>query len=272
MPGRRGCRQQRQNLANDPSNKPRGSGVSEAHISELWLVAWRHLRSAIFCVGLVFLGACQALSESPTPAVPTAPMPIAPPAAQATHYAIRADLSDVRFLVYRAGRLADLGHNHVVQAKTITAEIYLATDFKRSNFSLVIPVTDFRVDAPEARSVEGEEFVKLPTAEAIAGTIKNMLGSNVLDAAHYPQIGIRSVSLVGPGWAPDVTVRIKLRGVERDITVPVAVDYRDDRLAVTAVFQVNQTDFGITPLSVLGGALQVANAIRVRIRIVAQKV
>jgi hypothetical protein len=117
----------------------------------------------MFCAGLVLLGACHALSESPAPAVPTAPIPpIAPPAAQAPHYAIRSDISDVRFLVYRAGRLAALGHNQVVQAKTITGEIYLATDFQRSSFWLVIPVTDFQVDAPEARFVEGEQFVKLP--------------------------------------------------------------------------------------------------------------
>jgi polyisoprenoid-binding protein YceI len=204
--------------------------------------------------------------------VPTAPpLPAAPPTTQATRYSIRSDLSDVRFLVYRAGRLATLAHNHVVQPKTIRGEIYLATDFQRSSFSLVIPVTDFQVDAAEPRSVEGEEFATPPDAEAIAGTTNNMLGDAVLDATRYPQIDVKSVGLIGPAWAPDVTIRIKLRGVERDITVPLAIDYRDDQLAVTAVFAINQTDFGITPLSILGGALQVANTVRVRLHIVAQK-
>ncbi|MCK7501930.1 MAG: YceI family protein [Comamonadaceae bacterium] len=69
-----------------------------------------------------------------------------------------------------------------------------------------------------------------------------------------------------------MTLRIKLRGVERDITVPVAIDHRDGQLAVTAVFEIKQTDFGITPLSVLGGALQVADTVRVRMRVVAQRV
>jgi hypothetical protein len=180
-------------------------------------------------------------------------------------------LSDVRFLVFRAGRLANLGHHHVVQAKTVTGDIYLAADFHRSSFALVIPVADFQVDAAAARSVEGDEFAKLPDAEAIAGTTRNMLDNNVLDATRYPQIDIRSVGLAGPAWAPDITLRVKLRGVERDLTVPVALDTRDDQLAVTAVFEIKQTDFGITPLSVLGGALQVADAIKVRMRIVARK-
>jgi len=47
--------------------------------------------------------------------------------------------------------------------------------------------------------------------------------------------------------------------------------YRGDQLTVTAVFDLDQTDFGMTPLSLLGGALQVANRTRVRLRIVAEK-
>ncbi|MGB7992121.1 MAG: hypothetical protein WCF44_22175, partial [Candidatus Methylophosphatis roskildensis] len=72
-------------------------------------------------------------------------------------------------------------------------------------------------------------------------------------------------------WAPDVTLRIRLKGVERDITVPVAIQYANDRLEAITVFEVKQTDFSISPLSILGGALQVADAIRVRMRIVAEK-
>ena len=177
----------------------------------------------------------------------------------------------MRFLVYRAGPLAARGHNHVVQAKTITGDIALAPDFQRSTFSMVIPVVDFLVDAADARMVEGEEFAKLPAPEFIESTTRNMLGSRVLDATQFPQIEIRTVALIGPSWVPDVTIRIRLKGVERDITVPVAIDYADDRLVATTVFEVKQTDFSISPLSILGGALQVADAIRVRMRIVAQK-
>jgi YceI-like protein len=246
--------------------------VSETQILNLRCAAWRRLGSMALFTGLLFLGACQTPSGSPPPAVPTEPaLPTAPPAAKATHYSIRAELSDVRFLVYRAGSLTKLSHSHVVQPKTITGDIYLATDFHRSTFSLVIPVADFKVDGAEARSVEGDEFAILPDADAIASTTRNMLGKDVLDAANHPRIDIRSVRLVGPAWAPDVTLRIKLRGVEHDLTVPVAIDHREDQIAVTAVFNINQTDFGITPLSVLGGALQVANTVRVRMRIVAKK-
>lgn len=227
-------------------------------------------RCAVVCATLVLLGACGTPSAPRPPvAVPAAAPPEA--AAQAVRYAIRSDLSDVRLLVYRAGPLAARGHNHVVQAKTIRGEIALAEDFQRSTFSLVMPVSDFLVDAAEARSVEGEEFAKMPSADFIEGTTRNMLGARVLDAAQFPQIEVRSVGLVGPSWGPDVTVRIRLHGVERDVTMPVAIDVADPRLVATAVFEIKQSDFGITPLSILGGALQVGDIVRVRMRIVAQK-
>lgn len=185
-------------------------------------------------------------------------------------YAIRSELSDVRFLVYRAGPLAARGHNHVVQARTITGEIALAPEFQRSTFSIVMPVADFLVDAADLRSVEGDEFAKMPGADLIEGTTRNMLGAKVLDAQQFPQIEIRSVGLVGPAWGPDVTIRIRLHGVEHDLRVPVAIDVTDQRLTATAVFDIKQSDFGITPLSILGGALQVGDVVRVRMRIVAQ--
>lgn len=226
--------------------------------------------SAVLYACVAILAACQIPSESRVPTAPTKPvLPAAP--AQATRYTIRSDLSDVRFLVYRAGPLAARGHNHVVQAKTITGEIALSPDFQRSTFSIVMPVADFIVDSAEARMVEGEEFAKLPPPEFIEGTTRNMMGSKVLDAAQFPEIEIRTVDVIGPSWAPDVTLRIRLKGVERDMTVPVAIQYANNRLEAITVFEVKQTDFGISPLSILGGALQVADAIRVRMRIVAEK-
>lgn len=55
------------------------------------------------------------------------------------------------------------------------------------------------------------------------------------------------------------------------MTVPTAIERNGEQLVVTALFSVNQSDFGITPLSGLGGAVRVANTLRVRMRLVARK-
>ena len=107
--------------------------------------------------------------------------------------------------------------------------------------------------------------------EAIAGTARNMLGEKVLDAARFPTIEIGSVALNGPARGMDVTARIRLHGVEREIVVPTAVENSGNTLVMTAFCSINQTDFGITPMSVLGGGLQVADTVKVQMRLVAGK-
>lgn len=232
----------------------------------------RHLAVLALSLGLLFLAGCQTTPKPPStaPAASRAAPLIAIPE-NAVRYEIRPDLSDIRFLVFRAGALAKLGHNHVVQAKNIEGEVYLAPDIHQSRFFIRMPVKDFQVDAVGTRVDEGEEFLAQPDDEAIAGTTRNMLGEKVLDAARYPTIEIASVAMTGPAWGIDITVRIRLHGVERELIVPTAIEYNGDKLAATAFFSIKQTDFGIAPMQVLGGAVQVADTIRIRMRIVAAK-
>jgi polyisoprenoid-binding protein YceI len=222
---------------------------------------------------LPLLVSCQTPVPGPTAspvAKPKTPSALGVPApVTAARYRIRSDLSDVRFLVYRAGPLAQLGHNHVIQAGSIRGEVQLTPEFKASTLHLTLPVADFQVDNSRARREEGTDFAAEPNEEAIAGTRRNMLGDKVLDAARYAEVAIESTMITGPAWEPDITLRIQLHGVEKEVTVPVALSTAPDQLIATASFSIRQSDFDIKPLSVLGGGLQVADAVRIRLRLVA---
>lgn len=230
----------------------------------------RRLATLTVGFGLLWLAGCQTSPDYPsgTPRTSRA-KPVDAPAGTRVHYEIRPELSDIRFLVFRAGPLAKLGHNHVVQAKNIRGEVLLAADIRQSSFFIELPVKDFQVDATAARLDEGGEFLPPPDDEAIAGTFRNMVGAKTLDAAQYPTIEIQSVGLNGPAWGMDITLRIKMRGVERDVVVPTAIEKSSDQIVVTAFFSIKQSDFGIAPMSVLGGSMQVDDAVRVRLRVVA---
>ncbi len=232
----------------------------------------RRVASLCLGLGLLWLAGCQTSPEYPS-GTPRASrvLPLEAPAGTRVRYEILPELSDIRFLVFRAGPLAKLGHNHVVQAKNIRGEILLAADIRQSSFSIEMPVKDFLVDADGARLDEGEAFLPQPDGEAIAGTARNMLGEKTLDAGKYPTIEIQSVGLNGPAWGMDIMVRIRMHGVEREVVVPTAFERSSDKLVVTAFFSINQTDFGIAPMSVLGGAIQVDNTVKVRMRIVASQ-
>ncbi|HET7650609.1 MAG TPA: YceI family protein [Gammaproteobacteria bacterium] len=187
----------------------------------------------------------------------------------AIHYTIEPDRTNVRFLVYRAGPLAAFGHNHVIRAGAVHGDIYLNRRFPLSGFEFALPVDEFRVDEPAARAAEGSDFAEQPSPQAISGTTRNMLGPGVLDAARYPEVSVRSVAVDGSLDNPTATIRITLHGVQRDITVPLALKVSGRQLTADGRFAIKQSDFGITPFSILGGGLQVADTVKVEFHIAA---
>jgi len=63
----------------------------------------------------------------------------------------------------------------VIQAKTISGNVYLAADLTQSGFEMDISLADLQIDVPEARAVEGVDFAVQPSAAAIDGTAKTCL-------------------------------------------------------------------------------------------------
>lgn len=216
--------------------------------------------------------ACQTPQPAAEPPAAETLSP-APPlaAAGSIHYRIAAQDSKLRILVYRGGPLAQFGHNHVIAAHGLEGGVYLNPQLHASGFRFHIPVAGFEVDPTAAREEEGKDFATRPSPEAVAGTRKNMLGAKVLDAEHYPEITVRSLAVNGPEWAPDITVRITLHGVSRDLVIPVALWREGNRINVTGTTRLKLTDFGMTPFSVMGGGLRVEDGIKVRFHIVAVK-
>jgi polyisoprenoid-binding protein YceI len=159
----------------------------------------------------------------------------------------------------------------VVRVQSLRGDIHLAPRFEQSAFELGFSVADLQVDPADARADEGAEFAVMPSAQAVAATFRNMTGSAVLDADNYPEVTLRLVDIVGPEWGPELTVRVSLHGVERDVAVPVAIHRTEKTVIVTGLMPLRTSDFGITPFSVLGGGLQVLDEVKIRFRIVARR-
>ncbi len=230
----------------------------------------------LFVSALLFSGCQPAVHrEAQTPRADAAAGELAPlpslPVAGSVQYVVDGKDSDVRILAFRGGPLARVGHNHVVRVHDLSGEIYLAPGFHESGFTLMFPVAGLQVDPADARADEGAEFAIMPSPQAIDGTYKNMIGPALLDAQQFPQITLRSVALTGPAWGPEATVRVTLHGVARDLTMPLAINARDDRLTVTGMFTLKTPEFGITPFSVMGGGLQVLDEVKIRFNIVAHR-
>ena len=223
----------------------------------------------LYVVTLLLLGGCHTVPTHPGSSAPSGE--IAKPAAGAMHYGVDADHSEVRFLVYKAGALSAFGHDHTVDAHGFKGEVYLASSFADSSFALTLPVKDFQVDDPASRQAEGADFATKPSANDVKGTTANMLGPGTLDAAKYPDITIQSVKVTGSESKAEATVRITLHGSARDLKLPFTLSRAGDTLTASGEFELRQSEFGITPFSAAGGALQVADVIKVKFKIEAHK-
>ena len=168
-------------------------------------------------------------------------------------YRIDHDTSVVQILVYRTGVLARLGHDHAMTARNVQGYAWLPAE-GGARADLYLTVAELVVDDPEARAAAG--FTTEPSASDRDGTYHNMLLS--LDADHYPLVHLHvTVATIDLSGDRNATVDLTLHGTTRRLIVPAHIVTNSDGFRVTGMFQIRQTDFGITPFSVFGGALAV---------------
>jgi polyisoprenoid-binding protein YceI len=175
----------------------------------------------------------------------------------------------VTVIVRRAGPLAKLGHDHVITSADEAGSVWLGSTPADSSFELTLPVDRFDVDLPAARAAAGVEFAAPVPDDARAGTRHNMLRAEVLDGEQFPTLTLRSSAASGAWPQPIVRVAVTLKGVAREQEIPVVVERDTAGLTARGELRLNQTDFGITPFSVAGGAIRVADTLEIRFELAA---
>ncbi len=225
--------------------------------------------SALFAAAfaaVALVAACMPAGRTPPPVERVAPGTVVP--AAASHYRVDSARSEVRILVYRAGPLARLGHNHVLVTRDLAGDVWLPADPAAARFSLSFPVATLAIDEAAARREEGAEFASEPSAADVAGTRRNLEGPAVLDAAHYPSIRLDGVARRGPGGLL-AHGRIVVRDHASELEVPVEVTVTPGELVVRGGFTVLQGALGLEPFSLALGALKVRDDLAVRFRLIA---
>jgi hypothetical protein len=91
----------------------------------------------------------------------------------------------------------------------------------------------------------------------------------LLDADHYPVITVRSAQIAGVKGALTATLAISVAGHESRIAVPFTVETASGRLSAVGTLDLRQSTLGLTPFSVMLGALQVQDEMRLKFKIVA---
>lgn len=193
----------------------------------------------------------------------------ATPPAEAGLYRIDPAQSELRLLVYRAGPLARLGHNHVIVNRAVTGWVRFAGAVGTGSFALNVAAEAFVIDDEPARSEEGADFSDPVPAAAKEGTRHNMLSDALLDALHHPVIRVASESVMPQGKGFAATMTVSVAGHDSTVVVPFTLQTTAGRVTASGQATLRQTALGLTPFSVMLGALQVQDEITLKFRWVA---
>ncbi|MDN2713290.1 YceI family protein [Janthinobacterium sp. SUN120] len=226
-------------------------------------------RRLLLACACALLAACSPFTPPPPASLPAAP--VATPAMQAPPWQqpgvrilhIAPQESLLTITVRRGGALARLGHDHVVASRSLQGVVAPAPGRAQFRFRL----DEMSVDEAGLRQAAG--LTTTPSADAIAGTRHNML-VRVLEAERYPWVNIEARRT---GDKEVLEADITLHGVTRTLQLPVRIEESADgrQLQASGSLLLKQSDFGIVPFAVLGGAMAVQDQMELAFRITARQ-
>jgi hypothetical protein len=213
-------------------------------------------------LGLLLTG-CGAPPVVPTPAGELPPPP------SGWRERLDGPGSGLRVHVFRAGAAAHLGHNHVIEAGDLRAELIWpdaaaarANAWPKATLVLSFSLDALVIDPPALRARLGPDFASTLSDEDRAGTLANL--RRALAAERFPQVRVQTTRIVGEGPVLAVEAAVAWHGQVRALPLSVSVD--GPRAKGSAVLR--QSDFGIQPFSVLGGLLAVRDEVVVEFELV----
>lgn len=187
------------------------------------------------------------------------------PASAQTAYTFDGSTSSLQISVDKQGLFSAFGHNHLVAAKEFSGSAQFDPGkIGSSSVSLRVAANSLTVIDPDSSANERGQVQA------------TMLGPQVLDTARYPEIGFRSTGVTqakqqGSGWRVMLTGMLQLHGTQRPVTFPLVVQLDHGQLSAEGDAYILQTDYGITPIKVAGGAVKVKNRLRIHFEIHARQ-
>jgi len=179
------------------------------------------------------------------------------------HYVVDARSSRFTVQAFATGILSAMGHNPKIGIRTFTsavdfdAEAAQASGFRLSMKANSLGVLD-DISDKDRRDIE------------------KMMNEQVLEPGKYPDIvyDAASVSITridSALFGATLNGALSFHGVTRNQTVSARIAIFDEMLRASGEFSLNQSDYGIKPISVAGGAMKVKDELKFSFEMVARK-
>lgn len=173
---------------------------------------------------------------------------------RASHFTVRA---------FAAGMLSAMGHNPTIGIRDFSGEMRFDPEqLKAGSFHLAIKSSSLKVqdDISDKDSRE----------------IERIMNQEVLETARFPEIlydaSNISITKIGDSlFSALLNGSLTFHGVSRNETIATRVTWMESMLRASGEFTLSQFNYGIKPVSVVGGALKLKDEIKFSFEIVARK-
>ena len=170
-----------------------------------------------------------------------------------------------RFTVqaFATGLLSAMGHNPTIGVRDLAGEVRFDPEQEHAGgLKLFIKSSSLSVQNDVSDKDRRE--------------MEQLMNREVLETAKFPEITYEAPdifikSLGGDLFSASLNGSLNLHGVTRKVSIPVRVVLLGDMLRASGDFTLSQSDFGIEPVSVAGGALKLKDELKFSFEIVARK-
>lgn len=179
------------------------------------------------------------------------------------HYVVDARASRFTVQAFATGLLSAMGHSPRIGIRTFSGGV------------------DFSADAGQAGGVRlTMKANSLGVLDDISDKdrreIEKMMNEQVLEASRYPDIvyeaqDITITRIDGSLYSATLAGILSFHGITRNQPVTARVAVFDEMIRASGEFSLNQSDYGIKPISVAGGALKVKDELKFSFEMVARK-
>jgi len=179
------------------------------------------------------------------------------------HYVVDAKASRFTVQAFATGILSAMGHSPRIGIRTFTGEV------------------DFNADAAQASgfrlSIKSSSLGVLDDiSDKDRREIERMMNEQVLESSKYPEIVYEAPSvtlarLEGALFSATLIGTLSLRGITRNQSISTRIAIFDEMIRASGEFTLNQSDYGIKPISVAGGAMKVKDELKFSFEMVARK-
>jgi polyisoprenoid-binding protein YceI len=179
-----------------------------------------------------------------------------------THFVIDAGASRFTVQAFATGLLSAMGHNPLIGIRTFSGEVNFSSESLQGNgLKLAIQA--------------GSLGVQDDISDKDRSEIEKLMNEQILEPARYPEIVYEapqvSVAKLGESlYSATANGNLSFRGASHNQPVTARVAVFGEMLRASGEFTLKQSDYGIKPISVAGGALKVKDELRFSFELVAR--